>query len=332
MSSLGEIIGAELYLMETVKRPAQYPIVALLTVSSSLGSMMALLIASFAASSSGEHWRLAFGFAFGIAFAGSAARMWLRETPEFSDMRLRLKNAIKEGDKQEQERIKRSRNQEISHTVKEDHKTVLMYFLSQLCWPVCFYFAYIYAGDILRISCGYTPAQVINQNLTLSMIQLVAYLVLTKMSHKIYPLKILKFQIVLFFGFILVLPYFLDQIHMSDDVLIQVYNAKKVLMIQCCFVLFGLDLFPAAPIFFSHFPVLKRFTYASVPAAISRAVMYPVASFGVVKMVEWFGSYGLWLIFLPVLLSFNCALRHFSRLEKISGNYPMRLKLKADQK
>ena len=46
MTSMGEIIGAILYLTETIKRPQQYVVVALLNFLSSLGGTFALGVAS----------------------------------------------------------------------------------------------------------------------------------------------------------------------------------------------------------------------------------------------------------------------------------------------
>jgi MFS family permease len=47
LSSMGEFIGAQLYLTEITKPPIQYPVVALTSVFSILGGTFALAIASF---------------------------------------------------------------------------------------------------------------------------------------------------------------------------------------------------------------------------------------------------------------------------------------------
>ncbi|MCC8369713.1 MAG: MFS transporter, partial [Rickettsia endosymbiont of Oxypoda opaca] len=67
ISSMGEIIGADLYLTETIKPPACYPAVALIESFCALGGFAALGIASLV-TSFGINWRLAFWF--GVVIAG----------------------------------------------------------------------------------------------------------------------------------------------------------------------------------------------------------------------------------------------------------------------
>ncbi|KJW03539.1 sugar (and other) transporter family protein [Rickettsia endosymbiont of Ixodes pacificus] len=58
-SSMGETVGAELYLTELIKPPAQYPAVALTSVFTSLGGMGALFVA-YLTTTTGANWRYAF--------------------------------------------------------------------------------------------------------------------------------------------------------------------------------------------------------------------------------------------------------------------------------
>lgn len=48
LSSIGEIVGAEVYVTEMTKPPAQYPAVATIEVMGLLGTTIALIVASFA--------------------------------------------------------------------------------------------------------------------------------------------------------------------------------------------------------------------------------------------------------------------------------------------
>ncbi|ABE04647.1 MFS transporter [Rickettsia bellii] len=80
MSSIGEIIGVELYFTETIKPPKSYQVVGLIGIFSVLGGTAALGLASLV-TSYGFNWRLAFWVGAGIAFIGMAARTTLRETP-----------------------------------------------------------------------------------------------------------------------------------------------------------------------------------------------------------------------------------------------------------
>ncbi|MGL5720433.1 MAG: MFS transporter [Alphaproteobacteria bacterium] len=128
MSSLGEIVAAEVYLTESTKPPVRYPIVAAVRAFSDFGSMMALAVASLVMSFT-FNWRVAFWIGAGIAMVGSVARTRLRETPEFLKMKQHKKEILQKGLGTEQEKI--------------DKKTALALLLMFCSWPISFYFSYI---------------------------------------------------------------------------------------------------------------------------------------------------------------------------------------------
>jgi MFS transporter, MHS family, proline/betaine transporter len=66
LSSLSEIIGAEIYLLESFKPPVVYPMVCIIIVFSALGGFAALGIATLSTSLN-FNWRMAFWFGTGIA-------------------------------------------------------------------------------------------------------------------------------------------------------------------------------------------------------------------------------------------------------------------------
>lgn len=82
MSSMGEIIGAQIYIAECIPRPASYPAVAFVSVAANLGGMVAVGIAALV-TSSGLNWRTAFWIGAIVALVGAVARTRLRETPDF---------------------------------------------------------------------------------------------------------------------------------------------------------------------------------------------------------------------------------------------------------
>jgi MFS family permease len=82
MSSMGEVVGAELYLTEMIKPPSRYFAVSSMTVAATVGVTVALGVAFFV-TSFGINWRIAFWFGAAIALIGSIARTSLRETTEF---------------------------------------------------------------------------------------------------------------------------------------------------------------------------------------------------------------------------------------------------------
>ena len=60
MSSMGEIIGAEIYLIETIKSNTKYPAVASLSLMATMGRTFALGVASLSTLGGNEYWRGAF--------------------------------------------------------------------------------------------------------------------------------------------------------------------------------------------------------------------------------------------------------------------------------
>jgi MFS transporter, MHS family, proline/betaine transporter len=290
ISSLGEIIGAEVYLTEITQPPVRYPVVASVRFFSEFGSMIALSIANIVLIFT-FNWRVAFWMGAGIAMVGAFARSRLRETPEFLKMKQQKTEILKKGLTIEQEKI--------------DQKTLLALLFIFCSWPISFYFSYIHCAQILKGMFHYTAEEVIQQNLFVSMLQFCTSTVIVFLSYKIYPLKIVKFNLRIAYLLILICPFLLGQIT----------SGSQLFWLQACVVIFSSG-FPAYAIFYAHFPVSKRITSVSFIYAVSRAIMYIVTSFGLVYLTSWFGNFGLWVIMVPVTLAFTWSIYHFEKLDK----------------
>lgn len=104
LSSMGEVIGAQIYLTEITKPPFRYFAGDLTSACSAVGGFAALLVASLA-TMNGFNWRIAFWMGAAIALVGSVARTRLRETPEFVDVQRKLKIALREAKAQGLEKV-----------------------------------------------------------------------------------------------------------------------------------------------------------------------------------------------------------------------------------
>jgi MHS family proline/betaine transporter-like MFS transporter len=308
MSSMEEVIGAELYLTESIDLPQRYPVVASITIFSALGGTAALGIASIS-TMYGLNWRYAFWIGAVIALIGTVARTVLRETPEFADAKRQLKQDLALASEKGYINIQKVKDN--IWNKKVNLKTVVAYFLIQCARPICFYFSYIYCGTILKNLFDYTSEQVIHHSFLLSLVDLLGITLVAYLSSKIYPLNILKIRLVASTGFVLFMPYLLQNITMPIH----------LFLIQSFFIVFAVDSGPAAPIFYKHFPVFKRFTYASFTYAASRAIMYIITSFGLVYLIEQYSSWGILVIMIPVIVGFAFALLHFLKLERTAGHY-----------
>jgi MHS family proline/betaine transporter-like MFS transporter len=305
LSSMEEVVGAELYLTESTKPPIRYPVVTSINIFSALGATAALGIASFVVSY-GLNWRLAFWAGTGIALIGFVARTALRETPEFVNAKLKLTDTLGELGADLKEVMKSRMWSE-----KVAKKTTLAYFLIQCARPVCFYFIYVYCNGVLTNTFGYSVDQIIKHVFLVSVVDFVGVLFLTYLSYRVYPLKIIKVKIAIFLVFVLCLPYLMSNLRTPLD----------LFLVQSFICLFCVDTAPAAAIFYIHFPIFKRFTYASFLYALSRAIVYIITSFGLVFLTYHLGHWGLLIIMLPMIFGFGFGILHFERLEKEAGNY-----------
>ncbi len=309
LSSMGEICGANIYLTEITKMPERYPVVASTSIFTSLGPVAALAVASLVTSAD-FNWRIAFLIGACIAIIGSVARTRLRETPEFIDMKRKMKKALEEAT---HEGLGKAAHllKKINRTWRErlSKKTLLAYLLVQCGWPVFFYFTYMYCGGILKNKFGYTAEEIIHQNFIVSLFQLSSFILSTILCAWIYPLKILKVKTYILFILILLLPYILGSLN----------SPSEVFWIQALYIFFALTNVPAIPIFLTHFPVYYRFTYDSFIYALSRALMYIVTSFGLVYLTDFFGDWGLWFIMIPTSIGHLWGCLYFEKLDEKFG-------------
>ena len=310
LSCMGEDIGAQIYLTELIKVPIRYSSVSIMECAACLGSTMALIIAT-AVFAIGLEWRTVFLVGALIALVGSIARTALRETPVFINAKLLIKNTL-------------DGNIDIDQTILKNDpvfsekialKTSLAYFVIKCARPVWFYFGYIHCGNILKYSLYYSPTQIIRHNLIVSIIGLIGIIGVTYLSSKMYPLKIIKIKIIIFSIFILFMPYLLYNVH----------TPWQLLFIQSFVCFFPVDSAPADAILLVHFPVFKRFTYASIINAIASALMYVVVSFGMVYLVETFSHWGLLIIMIPTIIGVTLGILHFEKLEKETENRILKL-------
>ena len=132
-SSLGEIIGAGIYLFETLKSPYTYIACATINIMAKIGGFLALGIASLVINSS-FGWRYAFFYGAIIAIIGFVARTRLRETHEFANYQCRMKVI----NKLDQKYVLRE---------KINKKALIGLFFNMLKIPIGFYVAYIYLGN-----------------------------------------------------------------------------------------------------------------------------------------------------------------------------------------
>ena len=302
MSSLGEIIGAQIYLTETIKIPARYPATSFIDVSADLGGLSAIGVAALV-TSFGFNWRYAFLGGAIIAIVGAFARTRLRETPEFLEMQ---KKWLREGIQQMNLECD-PHGAEFNATWKEpvNNKTLLSYFFIACGGPLCFYLVYIYFNPILKESFGYSPADIIRHNFFLGLIQVTVSILVTYLSYQVRPLKINKIRGILGLFLMICLPFLISNLTSST----------QLFLIQTLLLIMALDIMPSVPVFLYNFPLYRRFTFASILYSLSKALMYTITSFGLIYLGSYFGHFGIWIIGLPISFAFLYGVNHFQEIE-----------------
>lgn len=300
LSTMGEVTGANIYITETTKPPIQYPAVALMSICGVIGGTCALGIASITTSYD-FNWRLAFWIGAGIAIIGAVARTRLRESKDYADAKLRIKRVF---EKTKQDFKTLANNPIWNEKVKL--KTALSLFFIECSWPVCFYFVFIYCGNLLKTNFGLSAKEVIEQNFNVAMFQLIYWILLAYLSYKFHPLKILKAKLFIFTFFVPFCPLLIELAYMP----------LHIMFIQIFIISFGFQGTPAMPVFYKHIPIFKRFTYTTFAYAFSRALVHIANAFGIVYFTHLMGHWGILVIFIPTLIAFTYALYHFSAIDQ----------------
>jgi hypothetical protein len=291
-----EVVGAEIYLTESSEIPERYPLVSSIHIASALGGTFALLVGILSISYN-FNWRYAFYIGASIALVGAVARTALRETPEFIIAKRQRDNQIK---------MILGGVALAEEPTKLNKKTALSYFAIQCARPACFYFTYVYSCTILKNAFDYSVLDIITHNFLVSLVDTAGLITVVYLSYRIHPLKILKAKLIISLPIVLAMPFLLNIMSIPFH----------LFLIQSFFCLFCIDTAPASPVFYQHFPILKRFTYGGLTYAISRAFMYIIVSFGLVFLIDICGNYGLLVIFAPLMLAFYLGLKHFTKLER----------------
>lgn len=312
MSSMGEIMGAEIYVAESISRPASYPAVALISIASSLGGLAALGVATLVTSYY-MNWRLAFWIGAGIALVGAVARSRLRETPEFLEMK---RQQIQEGlAKEGLTKTHKKSSKEERHPLYLPWKeriwfdNLKAFFMIYCGWPLCFYLALFYFTSVLQNNFGYSSEDIIKRNFLLYVVMLIGDIFWTFLSCHIHPIKIIKARGRIALLLMILMPF----LTMTID------SSAQLFLLQAMILLFPLVGMPAEAVLMYHLPISRRFTFASFLYALTRALMYIITAFGLVYLGDYFGSFGLWFITLPAAFAFLYGVRHFEDLERKMG-------------
>ena len=304
ISSMGEVMGAQIYLTEILKTPYRCVAAGFMGFSAQMGGLFAVAVAAFVLSS-GFSWRYAFVFGAFIAVIGVFARLRLRETPEFIDYQKRIAKKAKENN-QDKKAIRNIENEKI------DKKTLLAFAFTEYHYPVCFYVAVVYLGNFMKKSLGMTPLQIASQNLKVTMFIIIAALLVIYFVKRFHPIKVAIAMALSFVISLPFIPYWLG-------------NVSSLFSLFCLqYLIFSLGISACGTldaIQYKYFPTGKRFTIVATTYGIASSLGNALAAYGLISLTHYFGNYALWFIFFPTVTGYIWALFYFRKLEIERGLY-----------
>ena len=272
MASMGEVIGALVYITEFTKPPIRYYAVALIPVLGYSGGLAALGVASLIVYAE-VNWRGIFVFGALIALVGIAIRTKLSETKDFANATKRL-----------QIQYNVSPDEEDLFYDASYKKTSFAMFCTQCAWPLCFYFVFIYCSQMLKSQFEYSVLDIIKHNFVISIFPVVSCFIRAKLSKRFHPLILFKYSLIISFFFFIIIAFYLDS---SPTPL-------GIGIFQSLLLMFTPNGYSESSVIFPHFPVFKRFQSACLSYAFSRAFMYIATSFGLILIIKLIGiSWGL---------------------------------------
>ncbi len=282
IASSNELIGAELYLTESIAdKQKRYFTVAMIVPFSAMGSVASLGASSFALSSASISWRVLFYLGSLVAILASLCRFYMKETGEFI-------TAIENKDS------------------SKHHPYILYaYFFMESVTPIYFIINYIYGSTILK-EMGKTTAEVISHNFILSIAILLNTIFIAGLSAKFHPFKILKIK----------LPFFLVFSFLSPMLIQSATTENEILFLQLASSIFICSSFPANAIILKHIPVLKRYRYGSIIFALSKAASYTISTFCVSYLTKTLGKISLLIITAPIAVTYSISMLYISRLKE----------------
>jgi MFS family permease len=295
-SSMGEIVGAQLYLAETLRQPYKYTYSKIIEICANLGGVLALIIA-YISISIASSWRVAFWIGAIIAFVGLIARSKLRETPEFADYKRRLK--IK------QSIIHDISNKSATLVEKIDKKALVSYFAPTLIIPLSFYIAFIYTASLMEKSLNMTSEEIIKQNLKVTCLLVLVLMIVIFFIKKYHPLILAKINIIFSVILLSIIPYWFNNID----------NLTSLTLLQLDVLSFIFTADSIGIVCFKYISLAKRFTILAIIFGTSAALIFGIVPFSLIFLDTYLGHYSIWIVYAPVIALYWYAIKYLKNLE-----------------
>ncbi len=299
VSSMGEVVGSQVYATELVAPPRRYVAVSLVDLFTNVGGLAALAVTWYVVNVVGN-WRIAFWIGSCIAVVGSVARLRLRETPEFvnhlKSIRLKAKN-------NRQSRLKIFYKNSWQELKK---KKSLAFLCIKQVYPVTFFVGYVHFNIFLKQTFSLTAESLVTHNLHISLISTAMLIGVVYLTTKISPVKLYTGL-----SYIFIIGFLIAMI-----VLLNTPTLKQLMIIQLFFVFIGASPTVLSGYMINHFTMGQRFTVTSIVWSASRLTAHLIFIVGLVWLNERIGFHALWIIFIPLIIMNLWGLSYYRKIDK----------------
>lgn len=287
-STMGEIIGGEIYLCEFLKGKKTFLGVATINFTALVACQFALA-GVYIALNGWFDWRYLFLFGLVVFIAGYSIRKKLVESNEFLQYKVSREAIVKQ---------------------KVSKKYYFLMFLMECMSTIAAYVSLVGFNNILRQEYGYGEIEITARNISVTLYHMLAFIICFCLFiyTKLSPYTIALYRNVLGILFILTTPFFLGSLN-------SIIIAQTLLALLCC-----LDSCLINPIIYKNLPIGVRFKIGALTFAFAKAIAVILVSFGLVLVKPYLGNYTILAFTLPFLIGYNIALRYFAKIDKNNPN------------
>lgn len=278
ISTMGEMVGAEIYITEMLKGKARYIAVGFLSLMPSLGTILALGVAKFVTKDILD-WRYAFLLGFFIVAVGGFLRIQQRSVKDYFPKRVKEKVSI---------------------------KTYLTLLCLNLIHPAAFFIVFMSLSDVLKTNFDFNHSDIIDNSFIVSNSVALVLIINIFLLNYIKPLVISRVRITIFTLLIICLPCALNH----------VTSAWQITLLQFMLFSFGKDDLNCLSIQHSVVPKGARFKVGGTVIALSRVAICVVTTYGIVLTKPYLNNYVFTVFALPLCLAYHLALSHLKKLDR----------------
>lgn len=286
VSSMGEVVGGEIYLTEYLQGRKIFIGVAILILMCSLACQVALYGIRFSLAGHID-WRYLFLSGIVIFIVGLHARRNLIESVEYIE-------AKQEGD---------------LASIKPLFRTYVAYFFAESMQPVTLFISVVGINNLFRTEFGYSETDIVARNLNSTYFHILYVLGAIVMFYKFNPYKIAVVRSLLGITLIMVSP-----------ILLYEYCEEKLIIVQSLLSFLCIHDVAVTPLKLTAIPPYNRFSRGVLFFSVTRAFVAILTSFGLVMWMPYLKEYFILVFGLPFAIGFLISVIYLQRLDRQKSN------------